>query len=66
MSHAGARVHSARTLFAVNIDKNKINTELNATKVDWSQWFHQAKAFDMIDSRSYAQVVKSTSMLNQG
>ena len=64
MSHAGACVHSARTLFAINIDKNKINTELNATKVDWSQWFHQAKAFDTINSRSYAQVVKSTSMLN--
>ena len=64
MSHAGAHVHSARTLFAVNIDKNTINKELNATKVDWSQWFHQAKAFDTIDSRSYAQVLKSTSMLN--
>ena len=63
MSHSGAHVHSTRTLFAVNIDKSKVKKELNATKVHWSQWFHQAKAFDTIDSRSYAQVLKSTLML---
>ena len=63
MSHSGAHVHSTRTLFAKNIDRSKINKELNATKVHWSQWLHQAKAFDTIDSRSYAQVLKRTLML---
>ena len=64
MSHFGAHAHSSCTLLASNIDKNKVNTEINATKVKWSYWFHQGKAFVTVDNRSYAQVLESTSVDN--
>ena len=45
-------------IFALNTDKNNVNTKINASKVNWSRWFCQGKAFATVDNRSYAQVLK--------
>ena len=37
---------------------------MNAKKMDWLHWFRQGKAFATVDNRSYAQVLKSTSVHN--
>ena len=58
MSHVVAHVHSGRTIFALNTDKNKVN------KANWLHWFHRGKAFATVDNRSYAQILKSTSVDN--
>ena len=64
MSHFGAHVHSGRTIFARNVDKNTVLHEMNASKINWSHWFRQGKAFATVDKRSYVQVLKSTSVDN--
>ena len=61
MSHSGAHVHNGRTIFALNLDKNKVLDEMNAKKFIWSHWFRQGKAFATVDKRSYAQVLQRTS-----
>ena len=64
MSHFGAHVHTARTIFPLNVEKNKVLHEMNASKPIWSHWFRQGKAFAHVDKRSYAQVLRSTSVDN--
>ena len=42
MSHFGAHVHSDRTIFAFNVDKNKVLQQMNAKK--WTGYIGFVKA----------------------